>query len=333
MKPRQIRRGIESRHSRELGNAPKLGRVSQMRDGGGKSSRRRPADSPMRRNQRLVLTVVSALAVLMVVLAGVWVGFRFRSRFVPSQLPTAAKVKTEEHVRIVSKVKSPSEDEAINLVLNALESSDETAAASRMRLVDTGAADAIRFLKENKSDRLDRKHLQWVGSVDIEGLLLEAVQVRSEENQREMGRIAFLVPDEQGQWKLDFDSFARVCKPDWKTVLEAPPQPAKVRVLAMPDFYFNGRFADESQWRCFGITSPDCYDLVPEEKRLMYAYCRKDSAQSRALDRVLSSGNQVFRLTLEILRDGQGDKFQFELLRVLSEDWVMTDKPFDERFQ
>ena len=304
-----------------------------MRNSGGKSSRRKPADSPMRRNQRLVLTIVSALAVLMVVLAGVWVGFRFRSRFVPSQLPTAAKVKPEEHVRIASKVKSPSEDEAIGLVVKALESPDEMTVASRMRLLDASAADAIRFLKESKSHEIDRKRMQWIGSLDIEGLLIEGVQIQSAREQDEMGRTAFLVPDEQGNWKLDFDSFARICKPDWKTVLDGPPTPAMVRVLATPDVYYNGQFADESQWRCFGITSPDCYEHLPEEKRLMYAYCRKNSAQSRALGRVLSSESRIFRLTLEIKRAGEGEKLQFEILRVLSEDWVMTDKPFDERFQ
>lgn len=333
MKPRQIRRGIESRHTRELGNAPKLGRVSRMRDSGGKSSRRRSADSPVHRNQRMVLTIVSALAALMVVLAGVWVGFRFRSRFQPSQLPTAAKINPEEHVRIASKVKSPSEDEAIDLVVKALESTDEMTAASRMRLQDTSAADAIRFLEESKSRGIDRKRMQWIGSLDIEGLLIEGVQIQSAQEQDEMSRTAFLVPDEQGIWKLDFDSFARVCKPDWKTVLDGQPAPAMVRVLAAPDVYYNGQFADESQWRCFGITSPDCYEHLPEEKRLMYAYCRKNTAQSRALERVLSSEGRVFRLTLEIMRAGQGDKLQFEILRVLSEDWVMTDKPFDERFR
>lgn len=333
MKPRQIRRGIESRHTRDLGNAPRLGKVHRMRESDRVRSKLRGGESPLRQHQRLILTILSSLVVAGVLLAGVWVGFRFRSRFVPTALPAAAGRHSEEHVRIASSVKSPSEEEALALVARALECRDEQSAAARMRLGDTKAADAVRFLMESGADEIDRKRMQWMGSVDIEGLLMEGVQIHSLDKQIESGRIAFLVPDEQGIWKLDFDAFARACKPAWKAVLNGTPAPAKVRIWATPDSYYNGGFADESQWRCFGITSPDVYTQLPEEKRLMYGYCRKDSPQSRALDRVLSAGNQLLRLTLEIKRAEGGEKIQFEILRVLSEDWVMTAKPFDERFQ
>ncbi len=333
MKPRQIRRDISSRHSRDLGNAPNLGRISKLRGSDRvQAGRVRQVESPFRRYRTVGFAVLSAVVALTVIVAGAWTGLRLRSRFVPTELQASQSRMTEDQVRIVSKVKSPTEEQALDLVLDALKSPDVKTVEEKFRLSDTPAAEAVRFLLETKAAALESSNLRWLGSADIEGQLMECVFINGADGDSKSGRNVFLVPDEKGKWKVDFEAYARTSKPDWKELLDERAETAKVRVYVAADSYYNGPFAEESAWNCYGMTSPEASKLLPEEQRLMYGYCRKDSPQARALRRVVSPENPIMRVTLEIKRTKVEDKLQFEITRVFSEDWVVPDKPFDERF-
>ena len=333
MKPRQIRRGISSHHSRDLGNAPKIGRISKLRGSeGGHAARVRHVDPPLRRYRKVIQAVLSVIVALTVIVVGAWVGLKFRSRFVPTDLQVSKSRMTEDQVRIVSKVKSPTEEQAIEMVLDALKSHDEKTVGEKFRLTDTRASEVLGFLKDTQAGAVESANLSWLGSVDIENLLMEGVLVDGDSGDSKFGRTAFLVPDEKGVWKVDFDAYARCSKPDWKELLESRAERAKVRVLLAPDSYYNGPFAEEATWACYGMTSPEAGKLLREEQRVMYGYCRKDSPQAKALKRVVSSGHPIMRVTLEIRCANREDKLQFEITRVFSEDWVVPDKPFDERF-
>lgn len=332
MKPRQIRRDIASHHSRDLGNAPNIGRISKLRGSGREAARVRHVESPLQRHRKVIQAVLSVIVALTVIVTGAWVGLRFRSRFVPTELRAAGSRMTEDQVRIVSKVKSPTEEQALDLVLDALKSHDEKTVEENFRLTDTRSSEALRFLRESQAGAVESTDLRWMGSADIQGLLMEGVLVDGSTRDSKFGRTAFLVPDEKGEWKVDFDAYSRVSKPDWKELLEERAELAKVRVLVAPDSYYNGPFADESIWACYGMSSPEASKLLNEEQRMMYGYCRKDSPQARALLRVVSSGQPIMRVTLEIRCKNREDKLQFEITRVFSEDWVVPDKPFDERF-
>ncbi len=90
------------------------------------------------------------------------------------------------------------------------------------------------------------------------------------------------------------------------------------------DRYFNGPFHDEGVWAAYCMVSPDMDELL-------VGYCKRDSDQFRAMELMWSNDETlVTRATLEIERVEGGDRRQFKIARVLAEDWVMGDRPFDE---
>ena len=145
-------------------------------------------------------------------------------------------------------------------------------------------------------------------------------------------RLACLTPDERGVWKVDFDAFARTCTPSWKDLLERHVDHARVRVFIAKDAYFNGSFQNESQWVCYGMVSPESKELLPIGQELLHGYCKVGSSQAKAMEQIITDGTQIKRVTLEIQRPPGADLRQFEISRVLAEDWVLAPKRFDERY-
>ncbi len=151
-------------------------------------------------------------------------------------------------------------------------------------------------------------------------------------NGEELSRLAFLTPDGFGRWKIDYESFARIVKPSWSDLLEKKADQGLVRVFVAKDSYYNGPFKDESEWICYGMASPDT-SVVP------MGYCRKNSPQAKALERIVADSeggldrHGLNRATLEIRRPEGAEDRQFEITRVLAEDWVLSPKPFDGNFK
>lgn len=172
---------------------------------------------------------------------------------------------------------------------------------------------------------------KWRSSIDANGLLLEGVMVWTTKDGEEGSRLAFLMPDETGRWKIDYESLARMVKPTWLELLEGNADSATVRVFIAKDDYFNGPFKDETVWVCHGLASPDCGTVL-------MGYCKADSPQARALARILTDATRgpanpdPIRATLEIRRPQGAEKRQFEITRVMAEDWVISSKAFDDDF-
>jgi hypothetical protein len=104
-----------------------------------------------------------------------------------------------------------------------------------------------------------------------------------------------------------------------------------VRVIVARDSYYNGPFRDDREWLCFGMASPDA-------EVILLGYCRKDSPQARAMERMFPKDDElngdtrrkmVIRATLELKRPPGAETRQFEITHVLAEDWVLSDVPFD----
>ncbi len=229
---------------------------------------------------------------------------------------------------------SPSEDEALDLVRRALALRKPGVVASHFHPGEATPAEVVEFLAEREAREGKVKEMKWLGSMDIEGLLLEGVLVvYSEEGAGERReRLAFLAPDDKGVWKVDFDGFARTSRPSWKDLLKGDAEQAVVRVLAAPDVYFNGPFRDESQWVCYAMTSPECKELLSEENSLLRGYCRVDSAQAKAMASIFEGEAKISRATVEIRKTKGAEFRQFEITRVLSREWVVPLTPLDEKF-
>jgi len=252
--------------------------------------------------------------------------------------------------RVVSEFESPTEEQALALVKSAVLVRDRTKVAEHFRSGSTDPADIVKFLNEMGEKEGNASSYTWLGSVDANGMLLDGVKVGFDGEDKLRDRIALLTPDAAGAWKVDFDAFSRKVTPAWEDILRNKVDEAVVRVVVAKDSYYNGPYRDDSQWSCFGMASPD-------HEQILLGYCKKGSPQDLALERITSgndllekvarplnqrarplidagpSSNVLNRAVLEIRRVADAGQRQFEITRVLAQDWVMGSLPFDENFK
>ena len=283
-----------------------------------------------RARRRVVVTWSLILCVTTLLVVGGSMAFWLRSR----ERPVAGMDATwsEDKVRVVSKFVSPGEDEALTFVQRALANRDPAQVTSFFRLGGASPAEVLEFLEGSaaRDGRID--HCYWLSSMDVADLLLDGVLVVYAGKESICERVAFLTPDDKGVWKVDFEAFARTSRPAWKDLLERRVDQAQVRVFVTQEAYFNGPFLDDSQWVCVGMTSPESKQFLPDEHEQLQGYCRMGSPQAKAMEKLFGAGGQVTRMTLEIRRIEGAAARQFEVIRVLAEDWVLPAKPFDEKF-
>jgi len=241
------------------------------------------------------------------------------------------RVMADRQIRVASKFKSPTEGEALALVKQALALRNPDEVQHLFRTGPTTAQDVVAYMNAiNTVDGVIKDYV-WLSSIDKNGLSLEGVQVNFVAKDQPRNRLAILTPDEKGVWKLDFAAFARSVQPAWPDLLERKAESGLVRVYVSKDNYYNGPFRDERKWAAYRLASPDIDEIL-------IGYCRLDTPQHLAMKSLWERGEiAVVRATLEIRRpQDTGDAVrvetrQFEISRVLAEDWVLADKPLDER--
>lgn len=344
MKPTQIQRGIQSSKARTSGEAPRIGRVSRVR------GHEVPRDAWTRRRSsgrrdgtaaRIVMTVARrrvlwawslmfTLATLAVLGGFVWSWMKSRRSAVVAVAPPVPGAE-----RVVSRFASPSEEAALEIVRKALATRDEVKAGDFLRLGTTSAGDAVEFLKQSVAKDGSPRDFQWLGSMDADDQLIDGVMVTYPGKDKQVERLAFLVPDEKGVWKVDFEGFARISRPSWSDLIQGATEQSEVRVVVAKDAYYNGPFKDEGAWACFAMASPDTKGLLSDDEGvdILRGYCKADSPQKRAMDRILAGDQQMVRATLEIRRVEGAERRQFEITRVFSDEWVKGPQAFDERFR
>jgi hypothetical protein len=235
--------------------------------------------------------------------------------------------------RIESRFKSPTEEESLAIVRAALEAKDEAAVLANFRLGATKPTEVLEFLRQQEVKYGAWNLGTWIGSVDFNNTLMESVLVKhAKDGKNALTRMAFLTPDDQGIWRLDFESFARKCEPSWETFVSGEANEGVVRVWLSEDNYYNGQFLNDSEWICYSLGRVDS-DIN------LYGYCRRNTPQKIAMDRIISrlqmagkNTKSQCRATLAISRSQEAkgmQKRQFEIVRVLAEEWLLTDKPFD----
>jgi hypothetical protein len=232
---------------------------------------------------------------------------------------------------IVSEFPSPSEEESLDMVKRALAIRNPAEVEKYFRLLDTDPADVVAFLDTMHEKDGAITGYQWLSSMDANHMLLDGVLIKSLLDDKPRNRIAFLTPDDQGTWKVDFDALARTVQPSWETLISQEGGKGVVRVFIANDSYYNGPFSNEDEWTCYGMASPDT-EIV------LLGYCRKDTPQAHAMERIFRKENdetdeakQLNRATLELRRPNDANPRQFEITGVLAQDWVLGDKAFDAR--
>jgi hypothetical protein len=339
MKPTSVRRGIQSRHSRSAGDDPRIGRVSRLRDADGPknlgwTSKRgagaiRSAEQIQARRRMVwmwsvVLTVATSL-----VICG-FMAFWLRTHGHRGQVGGESNML--HNVRIESRFKSPNEADALDLVKRALSNRDPELVETCFRTGSAKPDEVISFLNRSIATEGEADQLTWLSSMDVDGLLLEGVLVTFEESRKATPRLAMLVPNDKGAWKVDFDAFARTCSPDLTAILGGSAERSEVRVWISRDYYFNGSVFEENEWDCYLMNSPEINSMIPDESLLLRGYCKKGSPQANALERIFAAGGKAYRATLEVSKREGAEKQQLQITRVWSEDWVKPEVAFDERF-
>lgn len=326
MTPMKIHRRIHSpQQGAERGEAPVVRKKRRRITTSGGATAARVLDQ--QRTMQVWSIAFSVLALLVVVgFAGFWL------RSHRSDSVSANSKHMPEIATAFPQIAALTEAEALSLVRRAIANRDPELVTSYMRLGESTPDEAIAFMDnlEARDGRIER--VSWVGSLDLSGTPMESVLVVFAGESSRNPRLALLVPDEMGFWKMDFEAFARICRPSLKDFLEKKLEGSRVRVLISSDSYYNGPFRDEELWECYSLKAPELKEVLPDGKDSLRGYCRRESPQAKALKRILGDDAQVKRATLEIQRTPDAGPRQFEITRVLSEDWVIPATPFDERF-
>lgn len=228
-------------------------------------------------------------------------------------------------VRVASKFPSPSEEAAIALVREALSIREPERVGDFFRLGAALPEEVVSFLTKMESVDGVIENCRWLSSMDANGLSIDGVFVSFKSEEKPLPRLALLTPDEAGKWKVDFEAFARTVKPSWKEILEKGADLAQVRIYATKDSYYNGVFRDDKQWVCHRISSPDTEEIL-------LAYCRVGSRQAAAMSWMYSKGEALSRAILEVRHVEGAESRQFEIMKVVAEDWVLGDVAFEAGF-
>jgi hypothetical protein len=345
VKSDNVKRSVQvgSPARRAAGDAPSLGKLArtQGRAIPETGRRRRRTDqsqvegkgrrkvSESRRRVIVAWSFLLAAATLLLLGVFVWQWLIPKMRLQENTRAAVARIETAAKSHLPSKFPSPTEAEACELVKEALAVREVGKVATYFRLGSATAEEVVDFLKAeeavnaaNGSPPLHR----WFGSVDKNELLIEGVMLISQRSGKPQSRLAMLTPDTHGKWQIDFHALAQTATPSWHELLENNAPSAQVRVFATVDNYYNGLFQDESQWLCYRI-------LVPEREDGLMAYAKTGSPQAAAMTAALADSRRGVRVTLEIRRVEGGEARQFEISRVLAEDWVMGPAGFDEKFK
>ena len=188
----------------------------------------------------------------------------------------------------------------------------------------TNTVEVVEFFKSMKTVDGEISDYGWLSSIDKNGLSIEGVLVTFVRQDRPRSRLAMLTPDKSGIWKMDFAAFARSVKPSWEDLLTNKTDAGMVRVYVVKDNYYNGPFLNDKKWVAYALASPDMDEVL-------VGYCKPGTAQFRAMELMWSNGERsITRATLEIRRVAGADRRQFEIARVLAEDWVLGENPLDE---
>ena len=312
---------------RGIGDPPNLGRVERVGRGGKIGSRRRRQRGSGPRSVRGGSILIFSITILAIVVTfTIWLHQR-RQQNIISEFEKGSKSRVVEKVK--SRFEPPTDEQARAIVTRALSSKDEAAVLADFRLNGVASSEVLEFLRREE-DMYGPAYIDsWLGSIDSNNALVESVVVKRVKDGETKSMIAMLTPDQQGTWRLDFESFVSKCEPTWETFVSGEATAGLVRVWLNNDNYYNGPFIDDVEWLCFSMARIDS-DVI------LFGYCRKGSPQADAIEKIAArmrmkgmTNATSFRAILEISRPEGAEKRQFEIRRVLAEDWLLTGAAFD----
>jgi hypothetical protein len=320
------------RFERKIGEAPHIGKVtrtpqsalSNRRGRSRHASRKKQSHTAIKAWSGLLFVVALAVLVVMAALYFRGEAAKRTNSTKPSYASTAldnAFASGQEN-----EVPSLGQAKALEIVTTALEIRDPLMFSEYFIPPAIGTpAEAIAELSQIIVAEGPIVRTQWLGPKFANGRFIEEVVVFTEKDGTKLNRLAQLVPTSGGDWRIDFDSFTRASSAAWEYIINDQIPVAEVRVFLTEDSYYNGMFADDRIWQAYALVSPDA-------PQILYGYSKKGSPQHSALSRILSAESKLHRATLQVSKLSESGTRQFEISKVLAENWVGGEQPFDESF-
>lgn len=320
MKSQDIGRGVTSR--RRSGSPLELGRVAKVRahalppvhDG----RRRHRRDTKERRRGLLILSVFLASGAMAII--GVAVALWLLPRLGHGKAAVAEQVA--KAVAAAPDLPRPDRDEALRLVRRALETRNPAKVPDFFRMGSASADEIVNFLRDSETKDGLLAGCEWQSTMDTDGMVAEGVVAGFNGGSGARQRLAFLTPDKQGRWQVDFDAYARTVSPDWR-MLRTGSDKGMVRGFLAPDFYYNGAFSNESDWQSYAVSSPD-------SSQALRGYCKRRTPLAAALEELFTGDRKLARCTVELRSVTGGAPLQYEITRLRSHDWIVPDEPAAE---
>ena len=167
---------------------------------------------------------------------------------------------------------------------------------------------------------------EWLGLKFQNGGTVPQVMIFAARDGKQYARTAQFAQGSDGRWRIDLDAYLRKCVPPLAEVVTSESGAAQVRVFVDADHYYHGAYSDETKWKAYALASPDMTDII------LYAYAKRGSRQDKALRRIIDTDDKLHRATLGIVKQPDSGPRQFEISRVIAENWIIGDKDFDESF-
>lgn len=227
-------------------------------------------------------------------------------------------------------------DQALAMVHRMFDASRAEELAKLLRPGAISPDEALAQLEELDVDPSGSINPKWLGRIDSEVRAFDLILV--ERPLQEPLSIP-LTPDDDGEWKIDFDALVGHCSPNFEAWAAGTADRGTVRCIAKFDTYYNAAFRDEREWVCLSFYHPD-------HRARLYAYCQRDSLSHEALGQIVdrnirmaadigteADDTRPFRTMLELKREPDGMPNQFEIVEVLSDDWIASRPTYEQVLQ
>jgi hypothetical protein len=317
MKPKHVHRGLTNKSpaltERDTSTAGvgKIQRIHRTFQDGQRRSRRSPRDKGayFRNNLSFFFLIVAAAFI-----GGVtWMLYQqMKSKDGRKDVSTLAQdTFTVPH---------PPGPICVNMVKQFLDAANTEDLKKIARTKRIKPENAYAVFTEFRKELGEVDRMEWMGAEETNGMSMERVMVVYRSGKY---RVATLIHDGLGQWKVDLESFMGHQTKSWDQITAQTGCTAVVRVTVQQDVYFNGYFSDEKEWVCFALKAPD-------QSEPIYGYVPQNSPTLLDMVEILRT-NSPADMMVEIIRDAGMNRMQYEIHKVIAQGWVEADVPFSER--
>ena len=323
--------GGEKFKPRKVGDAPAIGNVQMVSGESPPIRKRRSArTTPKRKYSKrfLAFALLGSFAVISIIIVAVVRQIRQKVLIPESVNHTEKTINLDQVFEEVEDSDLPElkSDEAIKIVTQALANRDP-ALIQDFFLLGKGdiPVEAMKELIRIHDAEGEINRTEWLGVKFPNERIARQVVVHTAIDEIEQTRRAQFAPGSDGKWRIDLQAYLRKCDPPIEKVASAESGTFVVRVFVAEETSYRGIYSDKSQWRAYSLTSPDITDAL-------YAYAKRGSSQDKALRSIVITDENLQHVTLSIIKQEDSDPRQFEVSRVISANWIVGEKDFDESF-